>query len=35
MTPEEKKQLEGYLSKSLKNYIDTEDLASLYNDAGE
>ena len=33
MTPEEKKKLEGFLSKTLK--IDTEELASLYNDAGE
>ncbi len=33
MTPEEKKVLEGFLSKTLK--IDTEELASLYNDAGE
>lgn len=33
MTPEEKKILEGFLSKTLK--IDTEDFASLYNDAGE
>jgi len=33
MTPEEQKKLEGFLSKTLK--IGTEDLASLYNEAGE
>jgi hypothetical protein len=33
MTAEEKKLLQGFLSKTLK--IDTEELASLYNDAGE
>lgn len=33
MTPEEKKIINGFLSKTLK--IDTEELASLYNDAGE
>lgn len=33
MTSEEKKLLQGFLSKTLK--IDTEELASLYNDAGE
>lgn len=33
MTQEEKKILEGYLSKTLT--IDTEELAGLYNDAGE
>ena len=33
MTDAEKKVLEGFLSKTLK--IETEDFASLYNDAGE
>lgn len=33
MDASEKKILEGFLSKTLK--IDTEDMASLYNDAGE
>ncbi len=33
MTESEKKILEGFLSKTLK--IDTEDFASLYNEAGE
>ena len=33
MTDAEKKVLEGFLSKTLK--IDTEEMASLYNDAGE
>ena len=33
MTENEKKVLEGFLSKTLK--IDTEDMASLYNEAGE
>jgi len=33
MTDPEKKVLEGFLSKTLK--MDTEDMAGLYNDAGE
>lgn len=33
MTDSEKKKLEGFLSKTLK--MDSEDFASLYNDAGE
>lgn len=33
MTESEKKVLEGFLSKTLK--IDTEDMAGLYNEAGE